>query len=118
MTDDRPTSSEEMIRRARDRRAESSEDLIRQAKESVEEMPDIEGLADIEMEIPVADEFPEPIPQIQTSRPRRVRRQPPTPVPRGPVSTDRATRAVVFAVAIMVMLIAIGVFLAASQTTP
>ena len=117
MTDDRPLSSEEMIRRARGEQTESSDDLIREARESVTEMPEIEGLENIEVEIPVADEFPEPVPQIQTSRTRRVPRQP-VQMPRGPISTDRATRAVVFAVALMIMLIVIGVFVASTQATP
>ena len=117
MTDDRGLSSEEMIRRAAGGRTESSDDLIREAKDSVSEVPDIEGLENIEVEIPVAERFPEPIPEIQTSRPRRVRRQP-TRIPQGPVSTDRASRAIVFAVALMIMLIAIGVFVALSASAP
>ena len=87
MTDDRPLSSEEMIRKARGERADSSDALIREARESVSDLPDIEGLDDIAVEIPVADEFPEPLPQIQTTRTRRVRRQP-APMPQGPISTS------------------------------
>jgi len=117
MTDDRELSSEEMIRQARGGRTDSSDALIRDAKESVSETPDIAGLDDIGVEIPVADRFPEPIPEFQTSRPRRVRRQP-TRIPQGPVSTDRASRVIVFAVALMVALIAIGAFVALSASTP
>jgi len=121
MTDDRqePLSSEEMIERAQGGRTESSEDLLRQAKESVSELPEIEGLSDITIDIPVADEFPEPIPEIQTgSRPRRVRRQP-TQIPHGPISSDAAPKVAVFAAAMVILLIAIGVFVAiAVSTTP
>jgi hypothetical protein len=120
MTDDRqePLSSEEMIKRARTGPAESSDDLIRRARDTVSDEPDLAGLENIEIEIPIADEFPEPIPQIQTaSRPRRVRRRP-TQAPTGPVSSDDASRVVVFAVALMVMLIAIGVFVAIAASAP
>lgn len=118
MTDDRePLSSDDMIREARGEVTESSEDLLRQAKESVTEIPDIEGLENIEVDIPVADEFPEPIPEIQTSRPRRVRRQS-TQVPQGPISSDSTPRVAVFALAMVALLIAIGVFVAVAASAP
>ncbi|HSM00840.1 MAG TPA: hypothetical protein VK960_00150 [Acidimicrobiia bacterium] len=118
MADDRePLTSEEMIRQARGKVTESSEDLLRQAKESVSEVPDIEGLENIAVDIPVADEFPEPIPQIQTSRPRRVRRQR-TEIPQGPISRDSASRVTAMALAAVILLIAIGVFVAVAASAP
>jgi hypothetical protein len=113
--DDEPLSSEEMIERARGERAASSEELLQEAKESVAEVPEIEGLANIEIDIPVASEFPDPIPQIQ-NRPRRVHR-PSTAIPQGPFSTDRAPRAIVVAIAAVILLITIGVLVATVSGT-
>ena len=114
--DDEPLSSEEMIERARGERSTSSEELLQEARESVAEPPEIEGLDDIAVDIPVASEFPHPIPQIQANRPRRVHRPSPV-IPQGPFSTDRAPRAIVVAIAAVILLIAIGVFVAAVSVT-
>jgi hypothetical protein len=119
MTNDRqePLSSEEMIRRARGERTVSSDELIAQAKESVSEAPDIAGLENITIDIPVADRFPEPIPEIQTSRPRRVGRQQ-TQIPESPFSSDPGSRMAVAALAAIIMLIAVGVFVALAASAP
>ncbi|MEX1209023.1 MAG: hypothetical protein WEE36_10565 [Acidimicrobiia bacterium] len=114
--DREPLSSEDMIERARGRQTASSESLIEQAKNAVSETPDI-GLGEIEVSIPVADNFPKPLPTIQTGRPRRVVR-PPARLPQGPISTDKAPRAVVIAVAVFILLIAVGVAVAALTAVP
>lgn len=120
MSDDtgrEPVSSEDMIERARNRQTASSESLIEQAKESVTHTPDIKGLEEIAVSIPVAGTFPEPLPKLQTGRPRRVTRSP-APLPQGPISTDKAPRAVVMAVAAVILLIAIGVAVAFLTAAP
>jgi hypothetical protein len=119
MTNDRqePLSSEDMIKRARGERTQSSDDLIEQAKESVSAVPDIAGLENIAIDIPVADRFPEPIPEIQTRRPLRVGRQQ-TQLPESPFSSDRGSRMAVAALAAIIMLIAVGVFVALAASAP
>jgi hypothetical protein len=114
--DREPLSSEDMIERARDRQTASSESLIEQAKNAVAETPDI-GLEEIEVSIPVAENFPKPLPTIQTGRPRRVVRSP-ARLPQGPISTDKAPRAVVIAAAVLILLIAFGVAVAALTAVP
>jgi hypothetical protein len=57
--DDRPLTSAEMIKRAKD---------------SVDDEIDIEGLENIDLDIPVEDEFPEPIPKLETGRPKQAAR--------------------------------------------
>jgi hypothetical protein len=114
--DREPLSSEDMIERARGRQTASSESLIEQAKNAVAETPAI-GLERIEVSIPVAENFPKPLPTIQTGRPRRVVR-PPARLPQGPISTDKAPRAVVIAVAVFILLIAVGVAVAALTAVP
>lgn len=117
MTDDRsePLSSEDMIERARGNKTVSSDELLKQAREAVSDTPDIEGLDDIEVTIPVADTFPAPIRPMQTARPRRVER-PQTELPKGPISTDQTPRFLLVAVAALILLIAAGVAFAALST--
>lgn len=115
--DDRsePLSSQDMIERARGKQTASSDELLQQAKDAVTEEPDIEGLDNIEVKVPVADTFPEPIRPLQTSRPRRVERAP-TQLPKGPISNDQAPKAVLVAIAAFILLIAAGVAFAALAT--
>jgi hypothetical protein len=120
MSDDvnrEPVSSEEMIERARNRRIDSSEDLIEAAKEAVANTPEIGDLANIDVSVPIEETFPEPLPRLETARPRRVQRQR-VQLPQGPISTDKAPRALVVAVATLILLIAVGVAIAALSSVP
>lgn len=120
MTDDpgrEPVSSKEMIERARNRRSNSSEDLIAAAKDSMAKTPDIGGLADIEVPVPIEETFPKPLRKIQTPRPRRVTPSR-MPMPQGPISTDKAPRAVLVAVAVFILMIAVGVAIAVLSSVP
>lgn len=106
----------------KDDRPLTSAELIKQAKEAVRDEPDIEGLDDIAIDIPVEQEFPEPIPSLDT-RPRQAAR------PRRTVSAydtgtvdpfDRdegpaSMRSIIVAVIAAILLISIGaaVFFAA-----
>jgi hypothetical protein len=65
---DRPLSSEELIRRAK-------EDIGAGGSSEIDRI--VSDLNDIEVDVPVADEFPKPIPRMETrtkqpQRPRRV----------------------------------------------
>jgi len=104
-----PLSSEEMIARVRAERASSSDELLAEAKQAVSEVPDIPGLDNIQVEIPIDAAFPEPLPRIQPNR--RVTRR---PVPeRSPVASDRAPRVLIVAIVSVILLITIAVFAAA-----
>lgn len=92
----------------------TSAEMIKRAKDAVDDEIEIEGLENIEVDIPVEDEFPEPIPSLDTGRRRQAER------PRRTISAydtdvdpfDRderpASRGVVLAVAVLAILIVAG----------
>jgi hypothetical protein len=116
---------------AKDREPLSSSEMIRRAKEDLDEAAGsseidqiVADLEDLEVKVPVAERYPEPIPSLDTGRPRR-----PQPAPRRVPSSydptddpfdrdDQKTRqGLVVAVALALLLFgaAVAIFAAAAS---